>query len=105
MGIVHLDGDALPIADVVRVASDPSVRVDLTREAWERCAASRQTILNIIQGDQAVYGVNTGFGDLARVRIPNDQLAQLQKNLIHSHAVGVGRPFDDEIVRATLVLR
>lgn len=100
-----IDGNALAIGDVVRVASDPGVKVDLSPDAWQRVEASRATITRILESGEPAYGINTGFGDLARVRIPADQLAQLQKNLIWSHAVGVGRPFDDEIVRATLLLR
>lgn len=100
-----IDGDSLSIADVVRIASDPSIQVDLSPAAWAKCEASHRTIEKILASGEPAYGVNTGFGDLARVRIPADQLAQLQKNLIWSHAVGVGRPFEDEIVRATLLLR
>ena len=105
MAELLVDGNELQIADVVRVASDPTAQVGLTGQAWARCEASRKTITRIIESDEPAYGINTGFGDLARVRIPADQLALLQKNLIWSHAVGVGRPFEDEIVRATLLLR
>jgi histidine ammonia-lyase len=102
---VVLDGERLSIASVVRAATDPSVRVAVGDEAWARCAASRRTIEAIVESGRPVYGVNTGFGDLARVRIPADQLARLQRNLIYSHAIGVGRPFADDVVRATLILR
>lgn len=100
-----IDGDSLSIADVVRIALDPSITVDLSPAAWDKCEVSRQTITKILESGKPAYGINTGFGDLARVRIPADQLQQLQKNLIWSHACGVGRPFDDEIVRATVLLR
>ena len=52
-----------------------------------------------------MYGINTGFGKLANVRIPPDQLDQLQVNLIRSHAAGVGAPLSAEVVRAVMVLR
>ena len=56
-------------------------------------------------GDEPVYGVNTGFGDLSTVRIPHDELRALQRNLVRSHAAGVGEPLAEDVVRAILLLR
>jgi histidine ammonia-lyase len=103
--MLQLDGSTLDIATVVQFALTPQLKVGLTPDAWLACDRSRRVITDIIRDGRPVYGVNTGFGDLARVQVPNDQLIQLQRNLIHSHAVGVGRAFDDEIVRAMLLLR
>ncbi len=72
---------------------------------WQRLRASRQKIIDITETQVAIYGVNTGFGTLCTTRIPDDQLAQLQRNLILSHAVGVGPPIPDEIVRWMLLLK
>jgi histidine ammonia-lyase len=68
-------------------------------------AASRKLIEEIIAKGQTVYGVNTGFGKLADVRISNENLAQLQTNLVRSHAGGVGQPLSEAEVRAMLLLR
>jgi len=59
----------------------------------------------MLEADEVVYGVNTGFGKLASVRIPQDQLLQLQRNLIVSHVAGVGDPLPAEVVRAAMLLR
>ena len=60
---------------------------------------------DILDSDEVVYGINTGFGKLAEVRISPDQLEQLQLNLLRSHACGVGEPFAEDVVRAMLLLR
>ena len=55
--------------------------------------------------EEPVYGVSTGFGSLARVRIPAERRAELQKALVRSHAAGMGPPIEREVVRAMMVLR
>jgi len=67
--------------------------------------ASRQVIEELVASDQIVYGVTTGFGNLASRRIPAADVRQLQRNLMVSHAVGVGTPHSTEVVRAMLLLR
>ncbi|MDP3546659.1 MAG: histidine ammonia-lyase, partial [Phreatobacter sp.] len=57
------------------------------------------------RGNDAVYGVNTGFGKLASVRIPSEKLAQLQVNIVRSHQAGVGQPLEEPIVRLVLALK
>jgi len=81
------------------------LRVTLAPAALDRARASRQLLERMAAGSAAVYGVNTGFGSLCRQRIPADQLAQLQENLIISHAVGVGPAMPDEIVRWMMLLK
>ena len=73
--------------------------------ARERMAASRAVIDRVAASGETVYGVTTGFGDLADVRISPEQTATLQRNLVRSHAAGVGEPLPEEVVRAMLVLR
>jgi histidine ammonia-lyase len=68
-------------------------------------AASRAVIDRVVSSGETVYGVTTGFGDLADVRISPEQTATLQRNLVRSHAAGVGEPLPEEVVRAMLVLR
>src|SRR6185369_17211259 len=67
--------------------------------------ASRRTVERAARGGDAVYGVNTGFGHLAQVRIAPKDLDALQLNLLRSHAAGVGDPLPERVVRAVLALR
>ncbi|MFC4637292.1 histidine ammonia-lyase [Deinococcus hohokamensis] len=79
--------------------------VELSPAAQARIVRARAVIEQIVDGHQAVYGVNTGFGKFASVRVDRAQLAQLQHNLIVSHAIGVGEPLPAEVVRGMLLLR
>jgi histidine ammonia-lyase len=67
--------------------------------------ASRKVVEDVLGKDEAVYGINTGFGELARVRIPKDKLTELQRNLILSHATGTGEMLGDKTVRLILTLK
>jgi len=100
-----LDGRSLTIADVVRVAREPGLRVGLDRGARDALVRSRRLVEQAIASGQTIYGINTGFGKLANVRIAPDQLDQLQINLIRSHAAGVGVPLPPGVVRAVMLLR
>jgi len=101
---VAVDGRTLTVDAVERVARGlAAVRFD--PEARDRVTASRDAVEKILASGEVVYGVNTGFGKLAEVRIPTDHLGRLQVNLLRSHACGVGAPFSDEVVRAMLLLR
>jgi histidine ammonia-lyase len=99
-----LTGRDLSLSDVVAVARDAR-EVTLADEARERMRASRGVIERLVADGATVYGVTTGFGDLADVRIDAAQTAELQRNLIRSHAAGVGDPLPVDVVRAMLVLR
>ncbi|ADV66171.1 histidine ammonia-lyase [Deinococcus maricopensis] len=88
-------------ARVVRERAD----VTLSDAARDRIERARAVIERIVDGDAAVYGVNTGFGKFATVRVDRTQLAQLQHNLIVSHAIGVGAPLPEEVVRGMMLLR
>ncbi|HTL04795.1 MAG TPA: histidine ammonia-lyase [Gemmatimonadales bacterium] len=100
-----LDGRSLTVAELVRLARDPAVPLAADPAALRALGESRALVEQAIAGGAVLYGVNTGFGKLANVRIAPDQLEQLQLNLIRSHAAGVGTPFPPELVRAMLVLR
>jgi len=80
-------------------------QVALDPEAAERMRASRAVIERLVDEGGTVYGVTTGFGDLANVRIEPEQVAELQRNLVRSHTAGVGDPLPVEVVRAMLLLR
>ena len=107
-----VSGDGLEIADVARVARERQpVRlcVDARREmlrslAWVRAAANGELVCDDGQS-LPVYGVNTGYGSLARVRIPPSEIRALSWNLIRSHAAGVGPSVPADAVRAMMLLR
>jgi histidine ammonia-lyase len=100
-----LDGRSLTVAGVVRVARDPSCRVLVDAAARAKLVDSRRLIEAAIASGQAIYGINTGFGKLANVRVAPDRLTDLQANLIRSHAAGVGAPLPAPVVRAIMLLR
>ncbi|WP_348261436.1 histidine ammonia-lyase [Telmatobacter sp. DSM 110680] len=99
-----LDGQALKLSEVEDVALRGS-KVEVSPDALRRVAESRGLIERILGAGDTVYGVNTGFGKLADVRIPGDKLSELQINLVRSHAGGVGDPLAEGEARAMLLLR
>src|SRR5881396_3582962 len=101
---VTLDGRSLSIQDVVAVARH-GASVSIAPRAVDAVRASRRTVEAAIAGGATIYGVTTGFGKLAHVRIPPERARQLQLNLIRSHASGVGDPLSEEAVRAMMLLR
>jgi len=101
---LRLTGHDLAIADIVAVARR-DVAVGLDRAAEQQVKQAAKVVAEIAEHEDAVYGVNTGFGDLATVRVPHEELRALQRNLVRSHAVGVGRLLPEEAVRAILLLR
>ena len=80
-------------------------QLTLPESSREKIRASQQVVQRAADGEQAVYGVNTGFGKLANQRISKSQLETLQLNLIRSHSVGVGEPLSKEVVRLMLALK
>ena len=104
MGAVILDGRSLTLEQLEAVARWGG-GAELAPAALERVAATRAGIEARIAAGEVIYGVNTGFGRLADVRIAADQLSNLQRNLLRSHACGVGEPFPEDVVRAMLLLR
>jgi histidine ammonia-lyase len=89
----------------VREVALENRRVELAPAAAKRIQASRKYLLAQIESGKTLYGVNTGFGLMSNVRIPNDEIETLQYNLLRSHAVGMGEPLEDAQVRAMLLLR
>jgi histidine ammonia-lyase len=102
---LELTGASLSLADVVAVARNPDLVVTTAPGALGALAGSRQLVEQAVARGDTIYGINTGFGKLANVRIAADQLEQLQLNLIRSHAAGVGDPMAREVVRAAMLLR
>lgn len=96
-------GGPLSIEHVSLVAR-ADARVSLTPAATRRITDSRAVVEAATRDGQAHYGINTGFGSLSQTRVPADQLRDLQRNLVRSHAAGVGPPLPAEVVRATMLL-
>jgi histidine ammonia-lyase len=101
---VVLDGESLTVEDVVAVARRDAT-VGLADAAREAVRESRARVEDVLDSGEAVYGVNTGFGDLVDTRVPREQVDELQQNLLRSHAAGGGRELRREEVRAMLVSR
>ena len=91
--------------DELRQAWQAPLTVELGMQAQQRVAESNELIIEVLASGDQVYGVNTGFGQLAQVRVSDDDLAQLQVNLVRSHAVGVGKNLDDNIVRLVMLMK
>ncbi|HEY6230423.1 MAG TPA: histidine ammonia-lyase [Pyrinomonadaceae bacterium] len=102
--MLELRGQPLTLEQVVAVASGQE-QVTLAAGARARAQASRAVVDRIVAENEAVYGVNTGFGKLSDVRIEPDRLAELQLNLVRSHSCGVGSPLSIAEARAMLLLR
>jgi histidine ammonia-lyase len=101
---MELNGRPLSLEDIAAVAYGREP-VQLAASARPRVLASRKVVDDIVTRDAVVYGVNTGFGKLADVRIPHPELAALQLNLVRSHACGIGSPLSEPEVRAMMLLR
>ncbi|GAC1469943.1 MAG: histidine ammonia-lyase [Ktedonobacteraceae bacterium] len=100
---ISINGQALTPVQVVAVARN-FVPVTLSEMAIASIRAARAVIETIAEEGRKVYGVTTGFGHLSSVRIPKDQLVDLQHNLLRSHAAGVGEMLSEEVARAMMLL-
>lgn len=101
---VTLDGETLTLEQVVAV-SRYGAKVELHPMAKEKVLRSREYVDRLIEENQTVYGITTGFGKFSDVLISKEDAKKLQRNLIMSHATGVGEPLAQEIVRGILLLR
>ncbi len=95
---------SMELPNLRRVVEGP-VRVDLDDDARAAVRAARDSVDAIVREERVAYGINTGFGLLARTRIGANQLTDLQRNLVLSHSTGVGPELDDATVRLALVLK
>ena len=102
--MVTLTGTSLTLEQAERVARFDE-RVELASDAVARMRASREVVERLAAGDAPVYAVNTGVGLLADTRVPPADLEQLQRNIVRSHAVGVGEPLPRDVVRAIMLIR
>ncbi len=99
-----IDNQLVTLAELRKAWRAP-LTVGLGNEARRRVAESQELIDDVVAHGDTVYGVNTGFGQLASVRIDDEELAHLQENLVRSHAVGVGEDLDDDIVRLAMLMK
>ena len=104
MDEVYIDGETLTIEDVVKVARK-NTAVVLSKKAKEKVKESRQILEKMVESNKTIYGVNTGFGALSKIKISPLNIKKLQLNLIKSHSTGIGNPLETDIVRATMLLR
>jgi histidine ammonia-lyase len=103
MTAVPLTGNALSLSDWRAIAHGTPIK--LADDALAAVAASAATVAEIVRRGSAVYGINTGFGRLANIRIDTHDLGTLQRNLVLSHATGVGEPTPVQAVRLMMVLK
>lgn len=101
---LRIDGTQLELAQLRRAWSD-AIAVELGDTARSRIADANALIQKVLASGKTVYGVNTGFGQLAQVRVGDDDLAELQRNLVASHSVGVGPLLPDATVRLIMVMK
>ncbi|HME90413.1 MAG TPA: histidine ammonia-lyase [Myxococcaceae bacterium] len=101
---ILIDGETLQLEEIVKVARSEAF-VELSPSAVERVERARSLVDRVAAGDEPAYGINTGFGNLAEIRVEKKDLQQLQRNLLRSHAAGVGPPLSIPETRALLLLR
>ena len=94
--------DTFTISDIMAILNDPK-KAKLTKESKQKILQSQQNVQQIIASDRTVYGINTGFGPLCDVKISEEETAQLQHNLIISHAVGVGKPIAKALSKVMMI--
>jgi len=99
-----IDKQLVTLAEL-RMAWSGPVEVSLGIEARRAVAESAEYIRDVVESGAEIYGVNTGFGQLARVHISDAELVKLQENLVSSHSVGVGEDLNDDIVRLIMLMK
>ncbi|MEM9083147.1 MAG: aromatic amino acid lyase, partial [Planctomycetota bacterium] len=102
MNTVVLDHSQVITPEDVSEVAHGRAKVELSDSSRSSIAACRQALDVALDDGEAHYGINTGFGSLAKVRVRDSELADLQRNLIRSHAAGVGAPLSEEVVRGMM---
>ena len=101
---VRIDGKSLTIEDVINVSRHYE-KVEITEDAKITVNRSRDYVREKLENDAVIYGLTTGFGRFANVKISFEDTAQLQKNLIRSHTCAMGECFERKYVRTAMLLR
>ena len=102
--MITIDGNSLTIEDVINICKN-NEKVQLSPAAEPKMIESRKYVEKVLEENRTVYGITTGFGELANKSISPDKAKKLQENIIRSHSTGVGKPFDEEVVRGVILLR
>jgi histidine ammonia-lyase len=107
MNKITLDGENLTFEQVVEVAygSPNNPKIVLSKSAKEKVNRASEAVDKLLERGEIAYGITTGFGALKDKIIPRDEVEKLQRNILISHAVGVGKPFDIPTVRAIMLIR
>lgn len=101
---VQIDGHSLTIEQIVNVARG-GAKIALSSNGKEQVDRCRAVIEEMVESGEAIYGVTTGIGEFARIRVSPEQGSELQKRIIYSHAAGTGEPFPGDVIRAAMLLR
>jgi histidine ammonia-lyase len=101
---LKLNGHSLHLNDIVNVARHGQ-KVELDDSAIAFVERGSEMVSSWVREGKSIYGVTTGFGDLASTAIPPEKSEELQENLLKSHACGVGEPFSEDVTRAIMLLR
>ncbi len=101
---LKINGQDLTTQDVVNVARK-GYKVELTEDAIAKVIKARKLVDELVDNKESVYGITTGFGKFSDVPISKEETKDLQRNLIISHACGVGNPFKNDVVKGIMLLR
>lgn len=105
MAAFKIGSEDLSTTSLIKLANDTAIKFELSTAITKKLEASRALVENVLRNNKTVYGINTGFGFMADVKISADKLTELQENLIRSHACGVGEPLPTNIVRALMIAK
>lgn len=103
-GIYLFDGESLTVDALFHIVNQRS-QIKLSELAIAKITQSRTVVEKVIQEKTTIYGVNTGFGKFSDITIAEDKIDELQRNLVMSHATGVGKPLPEDIVRTIILLK
>lgn len=105
MNKLTLDGLSLTTDDIFNIAYKKDFHVEISETSLKKMNLSRKYILELLEEDAPIYGINTGFGALSNKKIEKDKQKELQLNLVRSHCTGVGNFFPSEVSRAIMLIR
>ena len=101
---VQLSGEGLTIEAIEQVARH-NERLEYSQQGIENIEKCRKVVEGLVAKDIAIYGVTTGIGEFARIRISAEQSSELQRRIIYSHAAGTGKPIKEDVIRGMMMLR
>lgn len=104
LSTIELDGNSLMLDQCIQIARN-NRKIQLSKNAFSNVIAARNCVMKALENNRAIYGLTTGFGALSEKVISHEQTRQLQRNILMSHAAGVGKCFDKETTRATMLLK